>query len=102
MIHVIATIDIVPGGRAAILAEFKRLVPLVRAEAGCLEYGPAVDLASGLVSQRPLRDDAVTVVEKWESLDALRAHSAAPHMVEWRDRVKDLVVGVQLQILQPA
>ena len=43
MIHVIATIDLVEGQRAAFLKEFHALVPLVRAEAGCLEYGPAID-----------------------------------------------------------
>jgi quinol monooxygenase YgiN len=102
MIHVIATIEVVPGRRDAVVSEFHRIVPLVRAEAGCLEYGPAVDVSSGLASQVPLRDSVVTVVEKWESLEALRAHSAAPHMLEYRSRVKDLVVRVQLQILRPA
>ena len=101
MIHVIATIEIAPGKREAFLAEFRRVVPLVRAEAGCLEYGPAVDVASGLAGQGPPRADVVTVVEKWESLDALRAHLGAPHMLEYRGRVKDLVAGVRLQVLQP-
>jgi quinol monooxygenase YgiN len=100
MIHVIATIEVAPGRR--VVAEFHRLVPLVRAEAGCLEYSPSVDVPSGLASQVPLRDNVVTVVEQWESLDALRAHTAAPHMLEYRSRVKDLVVRVQLQILEPA
>jgi quinol monooxygenase YgiN len=102
MIHVIATIEVAPGKREAFLAEFRRLVPLVRAEAGCLEYGPAVDVPSGLAAQLPQRDDVVTVLEKWEGLDALRAHLAAAHMQEYRARVKDLVRRVQLQVLQPA
>jgi quinol monooxygenase YgiN len=102
MIHVIATIDVAPGRREAVLAEFHRIVPLVRAETGCLEYGPAVDVSSGIASQVPIRDNVVTVVEKWQSLDALRAHATAPHMLEYRGRVKDLVVRVQLQILEPA
>jgi quinol monooxygenase YgiN len=102
MIHVIATIDVTAGRREAVLAEFHRIAGLVRAEAGCLEYGPAVDLASGAPSQIPLRENVVTVVEKWESLDALRAHFTAPHMLEYRGHVKDLVTRVQLQILEPA
>jgi quinol monooxygenase YgiN len=102
MVHVIATIQVAPGRREAFLAEFRRVVPLVRAEAGCLEYGPAVDASAGLPGQVPPRPDVVTVVEKWESLDALRAHLGAPHMLEYRGRVKDLVAGVQLQVLQPA
>lgn len=102
MIHVIATVELRPGKRESFLAEFHRVVPLVRAEAGCLEYGPTVDLNTGIAVQLAVRDNVVTVVEKWESLDALRAHMAAPHMVQYRERVKDMVVKVVLQILEPA
>jgi quinol monooxygenase YgiN len=101
MVHVIATIELTPGRREAFLDEFRRVVPLVRAEAGCLEYGPAVDVPAGLAGQVPPRADVVTVVEKWESLDALRAHLGAAHMLEYRGRVKDLVARVGLQVLQP-
>jgi quinol monooxygenase YgiN len=102
VIHVIATIEVKPGQRDAFLAEFHRIVPLVHAEAGCLEYGPSVDVASGLSMQSPLRESVVVIIEKWESLAALKAHTQAPHMAEYRVRVKDLVVSVELQILQPA
>ena len=102
MIHVIATIEVKPGKRDAFLAEFHRVMPLVRAEAGCLEYGPTVDVASGIGAQGPLRDNVAVIVEKWESLAALQAHLQAPHMAEYRVRVKELVVYVQLQVLQPA
>lgn len=102
MIHVIATIEVQSGKRDQFLAEFQRIVPQVRAENGCIEYGQTVDLPTGIPAQAPVRDDVVVVVEKWQSLDALRAHMAAPHMADYRLRVKDLVQGVQLQILQPA
>jgi quinol monooxygenase YgiN len=102
MIHVIATIEVAEGRRDAVLREFHRIVPAVRAEAGCLEYGPAVDAASGLPSQPPARLNVIVVVEKWASLDALKAHTQAPHMTEYRERVKDLVRGVQLLVLEPA
>jgi quinol monooxygenase YgiN len=102
MIHVIATVEVQAGRREAFLTEFRRVVPLVRAEPGCLEYGPTVDLLAGLPVATPLREDVVVILEKWESLDALRTHLGAPHMQEYRTRVKDLVVRVQLQVLQPA
>ena len=41
MIHVIATIEVTAGRRNDLLAECRKIVPLVRQEAGCLEYGPA-------------------------------------------------------------
>jgi quinol monooxygenase YgiN len=102
MIHVIATIDLVEGSRQAFLVEFQKLVPLVRAEAGCIEYGPTIDVASGMGAQVPLRVNVVTVVEKWADLAALKAHSVAPHMQEYRPRVKDMVKSTTLQILEPA
>jgi len=101
MIHVIATIHIAPGKRDEYLELFAQLVPKVRAEQGCLEYGPAVDVDSGISAQMPLRDNVVTAVEQWSDLDALRNHVSAPHMVEYSKNVKDLVVGLDLQVLQP-
>lgn len=102
MIHVIATIEVVPGMREAFLAEFRRIVPPVRAEAGCIEYGPTIDLPTPFPAQVPLRENTVTIVEKWESLAALQAHMSAPHMLEYRGRVKEMVTAVKLQVLQPA
>ncbi len=102
MIHVIATFELHPGQREAFLTAFNAIVPTVRAEAGCIEYGPTIDVASGLGLQGPVRDNVATIVEKWESLAALQAHLQAPHMLEYRTRVKDFVAGVKLQVLQPA
>ena len=101
MIHVIATITVKPGKRDAFLAEFHRIMPAVHAEAGCIEYGPTVDVTSGLSMQGPLRENVAVIIEKWENVDALKAHSQAPHMAEYRVAVKDLVESVTLQILAP-
>ena len=101
MIFVIATIEVKPGKREAFLAEFHRNVPNVRAEKGCVEYGPTVDTKTDIKAQIPLRESVVTIVEKWESLQALHAHLAAPHMATYRERVKDYVAGTTLQILEP-
>ena len=102
MVHVIATIELKPGTREAWLAEFRKLVPVVHAEAGCIEYGPTIDVASGLAVQVPLRNDVVTVVEKWSDLASLATHLAAPHMNEFRERNKAMIAGLTLQVLQPA
>lgn len=101
MIFVIATIEVKPGKREAFLAEFNKNVPNVRAESGCVEYGPTVDAKTDVKAQIPLRENVVTIVEKWESLQALHAHLVAPHMATYRERVKDYVVGATLQILDP-
>ena len=102
MIHVIATIQLNTDSRDAFVAEFNKLVPLVHEEAGCIEYGPAVDAATDIAPQQIKGADVVTVFEKWESLDALKAHLVAPHMGAYREKVKDLVAGTTLHILEPA
>ncbi len=102
MVHVIATIQLNAGTQKAFLAEFHKLVPLVRAEEGCVEYGPTVDVSSGLSVQGPVRADVVTVVEKWRDLDCLKKHLQAPHMIAYRPKVKDFVVDTKLQVLAPA
>ncbi len=102
MIHVIALIELNPGTRDAFLSEFHALVPKVLAEDGCLEYGPAVDEPTDISAQVPPRPDAVTVIEKWESVGHLKAHLVAPHMAEYRPRVKDFVKGTTLHVLSPA
>jgi quinol monooxygenase YgiN len=101
MIHVIATIQCAKGRREEYLAIFRRLVPVVHGEPGCLEYGPTIDVPAGLDVQVPLRPDVATIVEKWASVEALHAHQATPHMLEYRVKVKDLVESVQIQILLP-
>ena len=102
MIHVIATIRTVTGGREGLIAAFRELVPQVRAERGCIEYGTAVDLATPIKAAAEFRNDAVTVVEKWENVAALEAHLAAPHMLTFRERVKDLLAGVEIRVLEPS
>jgi quinol monooxygenase YgiN len=102
MIHVIASIRTAPGRRDDVLKSFRALVPQVLAEAGCIEYGTAVDRENALDGQPAARPDMVTVIEKWQDPAALRAHLAAPHMLQFRDSVKDIVAGVEIRVLDPA
>ncbi len=102
MIHVIATIDLAPGTREAFLAEFRKLIADVRAEAGCIEYGPAIDAETDIGAQAKVGQDKVVIIEKWESIPHLKAHSVAPHMQAYRGRVKDYVRGMELRVLAPA
>ena len=102
MIHVIATVELAPGTREKFLVEFRRLIPDVRAEAGCIEYGPAIDAETDIPIQFKVGADRVVVIEKWETVAALKAHGVAPHMQAYRARVKDFVRGMELRVLTPA
>ena len=102
MIVVIAEVEVVEGQRDAFLAEFRKVMPFVHAEQGCIEYGPTLDVPTDIPVQQPLRPLVVTIVEKWESVETLKAHLVAPHMHDYRARIKDFVKGVKLRILGPA
>lgn len=80
IIHVIATVQTKEGKRADFVEAFNKLVPLVRAEEGCIEYGATVDVQTVISIQGPLRENHVIIVEKWATLDHLMAHLKAPHM----------------------
>jgi quinol monooxygenase YgiN len=102
MIHVIATVELAPGTRDKFLAEFRKLIADVRAEAGCIEYGPTIDAETDIAIHFKVGADRVVVIEKWETVAALKAHGVAPHMQAYRARVKDYVRGMELRVLSPA
>jgi quinol monooxygenase YgiN len=101
MINVIATIEIKPGARPQFLALMNELVPTVLAEQGCVEYFPAVDVEANLDSQSKA-ENVVTMIEKWESLEALHAHLEAPHMNTFRENAADIIEGLTLKVLEKA
>ncbi len=102
MVHVLAVITAKPGRRDDILAAFRANVPAVHAEDGCIEYGATID-AEGVGSlQTPFGDDTFVVVEKWESLAALKAHAAAPHMAAYGAKTKDMIASRVIHVLSPA
>ena len=102
MIHVIAVITAKPGKRSEILAHFNANVPNVRAEAGCIEYGAAVDAEGALPIQAKWGADTFLVIEKWESMDALKAHAAAPHMAAYAAKTRELIASRVIHILRPS
>jgi quinol monooxygenase YgiN len=99
MITVIASITVKAERKSEFIELVKANVPAVLAEAGCIEYAPTVDLATGLPPQI-LGTDVVTIIERWQSVAALKDHLAAPHMLRYRERVKEMVTGVTIKVLQ--
>ena len=102
MIHVLAVITAKPGMRDSILAAFRANVPNVLAEQGCIEYGAAVDAENALPFQTRYGPETFVVVEKWESMDALKAHAAAPHMAAYGAKTKEMIASRVIHILSPA
>lgn len=102
MIHVLAIITAKPGMRDSVLEAFRANVPAVRAEAGCIEYGAAIDAENALSFQTRYGPDTFVVIEKWESMAALAAHAAAPHMAAYGAKTKDMIASRVIHILAPA
>ena len=100
MIHVVAIITAKPGQRATVLQHFAANRPNVLAEAGCIEYGAAVDVENmGTAAFGP---DTFVVIEKWDSADHLKAHAVAPHMKEYAAKTKDLLANREIHVCSPA
>jgi quinol monooxygenase YgiN len=102
MIHVLAMITAKPGMRKTILEAFRANMPAVHAEKGCIEYGPAIDAEGAGPIQTRLGPDSFVVVEKWESLDALKAHGASPHMASYAAKTRDMIASRVIHVLSPA
>lgn len=102
MVHVLAFITTKPGQRDKVLELFNANVPNVHAEEGCIEYGAALDTPDAGPIQTELGADSFVVVEKWASLDALKAHAASPHMKEYGAQTKDLLADRKIHVLSSA
>jgi quinol monooxygenase YgiN len=102
MIHVVAIVTAKPGKREEILRAIRANLPAVRAEKGCIEYGPAVDAEGIGPFQTKAGPDTIFVIEKWADADALRAHAAAPHMAAYAAKVKDLIASRAIHVLGSA
>ena len=100
MIHVVAVITTEAGKREDVLNEFKKIIPLVHAEKGCIEYQPVTDAANAGDIQTPAGPDTFIVVEKWESMADLHAHSAAAHMAEYAKKVGSVIKDRRVHVLE--
>ena len=100
MINVIAIITAKPGKRDEVLANFKANVPAVHAEKGCVEYGATVDTDGGPFAK--FGPYTFVVIEKWETMDDLKAHGASEHMKAYAAKNKDLLADRKVHVLQNA
>ena len=99
MINVIATIQIKEGHLSEFVEIFKSNIPKVLEEKGCIEYVPTIDVPTGLPPQE-LNINGVTIIERWDSLEDLKAHLTAPHMLAYREKTKTLVDKMSVKVLK--
>ncbi len=102
LVHIVAVITAHSGKREEILSAFKKNVPLVHQEDGCIEYGAVIDTENVGPFQAKLGEDTFFVIEKWESLDHLMAHATSDHMKSYAAKTKDLIANRQIHVLSAA
>jgi quinol monooxygenase YgiN len=101
MIRVVVFVTAKPGRREELLTALRANLPAVRAEQGCIEYGPVVDVEGYGAPQTPIGPDSLVILESWESAPTLRAHMVAPHMAAYAAKTKDLIASRTIHILTP-
>ena len=100
-VHVIAVITTKAGKRDAVLKHFKANVPAVLAEDGCIEYGATIDCANADFAAK-YGEDTFVVVEKWASLDHLKAHAVSAHMKAYGALTKEFLADRVIHIMSDA
>ena len=100
MIYVIAAIRAGEGQRDVVERLFRKSVPAVQAQAGCLEYELAVHLSSGFPGQPAFADNEVVIVEKWADIEALKTHLADPAYLDWYVNVWPQLAGASMQVFE--
>ena len=102
MVHVVAVITAKPGLREEVLGLFRANVPAVKEEDGCIEYGATVDADGVGGFQTRFGDDTFVVIEKWASLDHLKAHAVSDHMKAYGAKTKDMLADRVIHVMLSA
>ncbi len=101
MIYGVVSVRVKPGKVQEYIALFKSIAGKVSQEKGCLQYVSTIDFEIGVPIQT-LDKNVVTIIEKWESLEALQKHLAAPYMEDFFKKEGALVESSVLKMLQEA
>ena len=99
IVNVLAFITANPGSRHEVLNHFRTIEAAVKAEVGCIEYQATIDFDDAGKFQTDAGEDTFVVIEKWESLEALSAHSSSPHMAGFAERTKDMIAHRVIHVL---
>jgi quinol monooxygenase YgiN len=101
MIYGVVSVQVKAGKLQEWLELFKTNAAKVREEKGCIQYFSLVDIDANIPIQT-FDKNVVTVLEQWESVEALHEHFAAPHMAVYFEKEKEFVEGVTVKMLHEA
>lgn len=95
MIIVIGRAEVDPSQLTAVRQAAEAMMRATWAESGCLSYSLAVeddgDAAAG-------RNAVVTIAERWESAEAIKAHGATDHMKAFNRAIGKAIRGIDVKM----
>ena len=81
---------------------FSVIVPTLDEELHVADALASVDTADAGPIKTPVGDDGFVVIEKWQSMDHLKAHAASDHMKAYGAKVKDMLASRVIHVLSAA
>ena len=81
MLIVVVEVGVNDGAIDRVKDTIKMMEDETRKEAGCTTYAFSIDINDA---------NTVRIIERWESMDALRAHFKSPHMAAFNTALGDL------------
>ena len=100
-VYVLCRFDLKPDADiAAYAAKTLAVVPTVRAEDGCRMYTLLKDASTDW--EKPMRfgERTMWMLEKWDSVDALKAHLETPHMKAFGPSVRPMRTASTFHVLE--
>ncbi len=98
MIHILVSMMVKEGCMKEFLALGEKLRREVLKEKGCHAYEYTREIASPLGIQEAVDSNRITLVERWDSLESLKAHMDAPHMKEFGPGMSELRTSVTARV----
>ena len=101
-VYVLCRFDLRPDASVADYAgRTLSVVPTVRAEDGCRMYTLLRDAATDWDKPMRFGERTMWMLEKWDSVDALKAHLDTPHMKAFGPTVRPMRTSSTFHVLEP-
>lgn len=99
-VYVLCRFDLKPeADRAEYVKRTLAVAPTVRQEKGCRLYTLVGDAATDWEAPQRFGERTLWMLEKWDSIEALKAHLATPHMKAFGPTVRDMRTSGTFHVL---
>ena len=100
-VYVLCRFDLKPDADiAGYAAKTLGVIPTVRAEDGCRMYTLLKDAKTDWDKPMRFGERTMWMLEKWDSVDALKAHLETPHMKAFGPTVRDMRTSSTFHVLE--